>query len=282
MTDGTTGGRDELAKRLSALLQAAGLSTVRAAKDLTAQGVETSQSKVSRTLNGRVAPDPEFVGHLSTLLGASPAERSRLVALAEEVRKGNRRLVLGRDAAAAQARIGKFQRDSTLVRAVAITSVPGELQSELYVRTIFDSEAGVRQRIHNQAILDDVDSPRRFRLLIAESALGWTPLPPAEMADQIDQIAASVDRRNVQVGILPWGRAVPRIPQHSWYLFDARLVVTGGATYVLDLSDPEDVTAYTRLTDQLEMLAVWGDDARAILIRVAHRYRTQTSQEWSL
>lgn len=274
MTDGTTGGRDELATRLSALMDAAGMSTVRVAKDLTAQGVETSQSKVSRTINGRTSAAPEFVAEMCTLLGATADERAELVHLAREIRKGNRRLVLGRDHAAAQARIGKFERESSVVRAVSVTSIPGELQSELYIRTIFTAEAGVRQRLLNQKILDQDTSSRRFVLIIPESAFGWTPLPADQMADQVDLIAAAIDRQNVRIGIIPWGTQIPRLPQHSWYLFDSRLVVTGGATYALDLSDPDDVAAYTALTDQLEKLAVFDPaKARAILRRVADRYR---------
>jgi hypothetical protein len=220
------------------------------------------------------AADPEFIAQLCTLLDASAYERDELVTLAREIRKGNRRLVLGRDQAAAQTRIGKFQRESSLVRAVAITGMPGELQTESYVRTIFNTDAGVRQRLLNQVILDDATSRRRFVLLIAESAFGWTPLPPAQMADQIDHISAALDRRNVRIGIIPWGATVPRLPQQSWYLFDSRLVVTGGLTYALDLTDPDDVVAYVALTDQLEQAAVFDDEARVILRNVADRYRS--------
>ena len=273
MTGGTLGGRDELASRLRALLKASGMSTVRVAKALENRGIHTSQSKVSRTINARVAADPEFVAQLCALLGASAYERDELVALAWAIRKANRRLVLGRDQAAAQTRIGKFERESSLVRAVAITSMPGELQIEPYVRTIFNSDAGVRQRLLNQAILDDTTSRRQFVLLIAESAFGWTPLPPALMADQIDHISAALARRNVRIGIIPWGTTVLSLPQQSWYLFDSRLVVTGGLTYALDLADPDDVGAYVELTDALERLAVYGEEAREILTRVADRYR---------
>lgn len=270
---GHTGDRDELATRLRALFDAAGMSTVRAARLLEERGVQASQSKVSRTLNGRVAAEPEFVAALCDLLGAPPAERDELVTLARQIRKATRRLVLGRDPAAAQTRIGKFQRESSVVRAVALTSVPGELQTEAYIRTIFDSDAGVRQRLLNQAVLDDEDSPRRFIMIIAESALGWTPLSPADMAQQVRHISTALARRNVRIGILKWGVPVPKLPQHSWYLFDSRLVVTGGLTYALDLSDPEDVTAYVTLTDQLEQLAVFDhDEVTAILNRTADRY----------
>jgi hypothetical protein len=93
------------------------------------------------------------------------------------------------------------------------------------------------------------------------------------MADQINHISAALDRRNVRIGIIPWGATVPRLPQQSWYLFDPRLVVTGGLTYALDLTDPDDVVAYVALTDQLEQAAVFDDEARVILRNVADRYR---------
>lgn len=275
MTDGATGGREELSRRLRALFDAAEMSTIRAAALLTEQGSPTSQSKVSRTLNGRVAADPDFVDRLCALLGTTDEERKELVDLAHEVRKGNRRLVLGRDEAAAQTRIGKFERESQLIRAFTLSAVPGELQTEPYLRAIFNSEAGVRQRLLNQAILDDEHSERRFRLLLAEGALGWAPIAPPDMAEQIDHIAASLDRRNVEIGIIPWGRPVPVLPLHAWHLFDSRLVVTGGATYALDLSEPDDVAAYVAMTDQLEQAAVYGDEARAILRIAAERYREQ-------
>lgn len=275
MTDGTAGGRDELRGRLRALLKASGTSTTRAAEDLNARGVSASQSKVSRTITGRVAADPEFVGHLVSLLGATRDERAELVALAKEIRKGNRRLVLGRDKAAAASRVGKFARESALVRAVALTSMPAELQTEPYLREVFVDEPAVRQRRLNQDVLDDETSPRRFVFLIFEGAFGSTPLSPSRMATQVDEIAAALDRRNVRIGIIPWGAQLPRVPQHSWYLYDSRLLVTGGLTYALDLTDPEDVASYVALTDELEQIAVFDRvEARAILARVADRYRS--------
>jgi transcriptional regulator with XRE-family HTH domain len=273
MSDRTTGGRDELSYRLQELRRSAGLSTTRVAALLAEGGFPVSQAKVSRTENGRVAADPEFIGRLCDLYGTTEDEKLKLVDLAAEIRKGNRRLVLGRDEAAAQTRIGKFERESTLIRSFTLSAVPGELQTEQYMRVIFDSDAGVRQRLINQAILDDATSARRFTLLLAEGALGWAPLPPADMAAQVDHIAAAIDRRNVQVGIVPWGCPTPVLPLQAWYLFDTRLVVTGGATYALDLTDSEDVAAYAAMTDELERIAVYDDEARAILAGIAARYR---------
>lgn len=274
MPDDPTSGRDELAQQLRALHWAAGKpSTRKIADDLQLHGLTWSQSKVSRTLSGRSAPTPDEVGALCDLLGASSELRYQLVAMTIEIQKTTRRLVLGRDPAAAQTRIGKFQRSSTLVRCVTLTTIPGELQTPDYVHAIFQSnEAGARQRLHNQTLLDE-PGPRRWRLIIGEGALAWAILPPVRMAEQLDHVAAATDRQNVTIGIIPWGHVLPKLPQHSWYLYDTRLVVTGGATYALDLSDADDVNAYAALTDQYERLAVYGGQARAILARAAERYR---------
>lgn len=276
MADRTTGDRDELSRRLRALRMAAGLSGMEAAR-LT----ETTQSKVSRVENGRVVAAPEFVEQLCRLYRSSAAERRDLVAMAHDVRGGNRRLVLSRDSAGIQARIGRVERQSALVRSFTPSGIPGELQTEAYVRAVFHgsarrdfdgAEAGIAQRLLNQAILDDEASTRQFVLLMSEGSLGWALLPPAEMAAQIDHVAAATHRRNVRVGIVPWGRHSAVLPLHSWYLFDARFVVAGATHGAADLDDPADVAAYVRLTDQLEQLAVWDADARTILARAAERY----------
>lgn len=273
MTDGHAGGREELAERLRALLTAAGMSTYRAAKELNRRGVNTSQSKVSRTVNGATAATPEFVADLCMVLGATVEERNELVELAREVRKSTRRLVLGRNKTAAQARIGKFTSESSLIREVAVTSMPGYLQTPAAIRQVFPNEdAAEERRLKNQEFLDD--EAHQFVLLIHESAFGWTQIAPGQMVAQVDAVVAAAGRANVRVGILRWGAPLPRIPQHSWALYDSRLVVTGGLTYGLDLSDPEDVAAYAALTDKLESLAVHGDEAREILARIADRYRS--------
>lgn len=277
MPDWKTGGRDELSRRLHDLRKAAGLSGTR-----TAELSEASQAKISRIETGRVVADPEFVDQLCRLYKASAAERRELVAMAKDVQAGNRRLVLRRDTAGVQAQIGRIQKQSALVRTFAPSGLPGLLQTPPYIRAVFHAsarrnlegvEAGIAQRVRNQAILDDETTHRRFVMLMPEGSLGWALLPPAAMADQIDHIAAATHRRNVQVGIIPWGAPSPVLPLHSWELYDARLVIAGSTHATAQLTEPGDVNAYVKLTDQLQELAVYGDKARAILTKVAGRYR---------
>jgi len=125
--------------------------------------------------------------------------------------------------------------------------------------------------------LDEEDTPRRFVILTPEGALGWALLSPDGMATQIDHLAAATGRPNLRLGIIPWGRPCPTLPLHTWGLFDQRAVIVGTTTATAILTEPLDVARYVELTDELERLAVFGDEARAILDRVAERYRRLAS-----
>src|SRR5690348_4965531 len=132
MPDQTTGGRDELSRRLHDLRKAAGLSGIRAA-----ELAETSQAKISRIETGRVVADPDFVDQLCRLYKVPAAERRELVAMAKDVQAGNRRLVLRRDTAGVQAQIGRIQKQSALVRTFSPSGLPGLLQTPAYIRAVF-------------------------------------------------------------------------------------------------------------------------------------------------
>lgn len=135
------------------------------------------------------------------------------------------------------------------------------------------AEDGVAARLADQAILDETDSPRRFVMVMPEGSLGWSLLPPAGMADQIDHIAEASKRPNVRVGIIPWGRQSPVLPLHSWEMYDERAVIAGTTTATALLTDRPDIAAYLALFAELDQLAVYDDDARHLLSRVAADYR---------
>jgi transcriptional regulator with XRE-family HTH domain len=270
--DETETPREELSRRLRALFKAAGMSTIRADQLLRERGVASSQSKVSRTLNGRTAADADYVGHLYDLVGKEAAERAELIALAGVVKAGTRRLVLSRDEGALQERMGRYTRSATLVRTFTPAGLPGLAQTEAYIRRVMTEERGVQARLRNQQILDD--EQRRYVWILTDGALGFPALlPPDGMAQQLEHFIQLSRRPNIRLGIIPWGRESDVIPIHGYDLFDDQVVVTGGETYGLDLDDPGDVAAYSSLTDRLEQLAVWNDDARRLVQAAADRYR---------
>ncbi len=268
MGNRTTGDRDELSHRLRELRRAAGLSGPAVAKRL-----GTTQSRVSRTENGVVLADPEFVGQLCQMYGASAAESRALVAMAKDVKGGFRRLVVRKDRRATQARIRRITEQSRLIRTFAPSAVPGELQTFAYVRSIFGDDGGAKERLRLQQELLD-DPGRRFVFVIPEIALGWAPVPSTMMVEQVEHIAEMTHRASLRIGIIPWGcNTNGRLSLHSWHLYDRRFVIIGFTHGAWDLDQPADVQPYIDRTDELEHLAVWEDDARVILAGVADRYR---------
>jgi hypothetical protein len=235
-------------------------------------------------LSGRTVPQPDvarrFASLLADLAGLDGTDRTdqleHIAELTGQVRKNTRRLVVSRDPAATQRRIGAVERQSSLIRGVTVTTLPGWLQTEPYVRAVMGGDhRAAEQRLRNQRNLELTDRTRQWVAVIGEAALGWSRLPDHLMAEQLDHLAARCERPPHRIGVIPWGQQMPTLPPHSWALYDDRLILTGGLTWSLDLSAADDVAAYIELTDQVEAAAVWGEQARAIIAGAADRYRVE-------
>lgn len=277
MPNRAPGGRDELTRSLRELRQATGLSGKEAAA---AAGIHAS--KLSRIERGRTVPSETDVLLLARVYQATSEQRYRLLEMARDVKAENRRVVFNRDPGGFQDRIGRIEEASTLARSFSPNVIPGLLQSPAYARALMWSagwtpeitDQAVIGRMNRQRRLGDEDSSRRFVILTTEGGLGWAAGPPDMMIEQLERIAGTTYRPNVRVGIVPFGRPAKVFPLHSWDLFDQRAVIVGTTTATAILTETRDVAAYVGLTDALERLAVYGEDAREILARVADRYRS--------
>jgi len=268
-------GSDALSRTLRELRDAAGLRQIDAA---TQAGI--SQSLIAKFENGRQVPRPDQVEKLCATYRAPTDARQRLAEMASDMRAGNQRVVLRRDAEPAQKRIGRIQEVSTVQRTFTPSGLPGLLQTADYCRALFHADpdldsaaaaAGVAARLQNRAILN---TDREFRFLLPEGSLGWALIPGEAMAEQMEHLAAAAKRANVRLGIIPWGRPVPELPLNSWTEFDDRLVIAGTTTRVAYLTVRPDLDAYRRLFEHLESFADFGEDAQAILRSAADRYRS--------
>lgn len=270
----STGG-DALSRTLRDLRDGAGLRQVEVAAR-----AGYSQALIARFETGRQVPRPDQVEKLCDVYGAHDDARGRAVAMARDARAGIERVVMHRDVAPAQKRINRIAETALVERTFSPSVLPGLLQSPAYCRALFLSEPNLspesaeeaaRERLRGQSTLE---TDREYGFLLPEGALGWSLLPPADMANQMDQLAAASRRPNVTFGVVPWGRQAAAIPINSFTLFDERLVIVGTTTRVAYLTVRTDLDAYLSLYDRIASFAVFDDDARAILSQVADRYRS--------
>lgn len=231
-----------------------------------------SQPAITRFENGRQVPRADQVKALLLAYGASARDLDELTALAMDLRARRRRIVLTRDHVAVQEEIRRIQETAGLVRSFSPSGISGLLQTPDYVRSIFGDDLGAKVRLKGQAILDDPS--RQFEFLIPEGSLGWAMLPAEQMAQQVEHLAAASRRPNLRVGIIPWGRPSAVLPVNSWEMYDDRAVWTGTNNGSSVLTAQTDIEPYRALFAELEQLAAFGDEARAILERVAQRYRS--------
>ena len=282
MSDRPREGKDELSRILHELRSAAGLSTRQAGA---AAGF--SQSKISRIEQGRNVPTEDDVVVLADVYLAGervdPAVRRRVVEVARDIRGEHRPVVMARSKGRPdvfQARLARIEAASAHVRSFAPTAVTGLLQTENYIRSLIAErglpadrvDAFVRARLHRQAGLASGD--RQYTIITTCAALGWRLGSRADMADQADHIADAIGSYpTVHVGVIPWGAPADRLVLHGWDIYDERAVCYGTADATAILTEPRDVARYLELHTSVEKMAVWEDDARNVLSKVADRYR---------
>ena len=273
-----TSGRDELSRTLGELRAKAELTT-REAGQLTG----FSQSKISRIERGHNVPTVADVDALARAYRAPSAQRKRLLDIAGDIQAEHRPVVMVRGKgrpSAFQDRLAKIEATTAHMSTFTPTVVPGLLQTEPYIRAVVayrelpaaEVDRFAVSRLARQELLHD--PAHRFTLLVTEGALGWRGGTRADMAAQVDRIAEVSMLPNVRVGVVPWGVRASVFPMHGWDLHDERAVIYGTVDATAVLTEPRDVRRYVELTDQISNLAVFDDEVRELLARVAARYRS--------
>jgi hypothetical protein len=264
-------GRDELS-RLLAFIR--GDRTQMEAATLTG----LSQAKISRAERGRFPLSPDEAGRYAERLGATSEQRERLVELAtaRSTEHVSGRVALVRVAAAVQERIERYQREATLIRAWQPNLVPGVLQTPEYTAALLDGDgegdpgpAWWTARRARTALL--TEPGRSWHLLVSEAALRW-PLGSAEtMRGQIEHLVTASTLPTVRLGVLDLTTPKRFVPPAAFHMYD-RVVSVATEVGTSFVTDPQDVEHFDGLFARLQEAATYGDDARALLARVAHQF----------
>jgi transcriptional regulator with XRE-family HTH domain len=269
--------RDELGDALFAAREAAGISQ-KAAADATG----LTQNKMSRVEHkqGHVLT-PTEARALLALYGVSDEERSRILAMLEASRTEHvdARVILQKGAHLVQERFRVLAQRARQVRSFVPHAAIGYLQTAAYMRIVMtqrmtDEQAApaIQSRLDQQRLLVE-DPTRQWVMIQAECGLKWNVGGPAVMAEQADNIASAIDMPNVRLGVIPWHTAADLLPMTGFHIYDRSTVVVGTWSGTAFLRNREDVEMYEQLFDRVSRLAVFGDDARAELRRIAGEYR---------
>ncbi|UZK55850.1 helix-turn-helix transcriptional regulator [Streptomyces drozdowiczii] len=167
------------------------------------------------------------------------------------------------------------------------TLIPGLLQTPAYARAVIQAthpldtpeevQAKIDARQERAAkLLADPKKPECW-VVLHESVIRHPLLEPAEMAEQLDHIAALVRSRRVVLQILPWNAATRPISEMPLLLLDfddePPLLYTEGAYHGQTIDDPGLVKQYRNTYDRLRAAALPPEVSLALLEKAAEEFR---------
>ncbi len=257
------------------------------ARDLTglsgrtvADRIGSTQGTVWRFEHGKaLLPIPKIEAWLDAC-NVRGEDRRRLLELAETVNSETRPW---RDLLAEDGHLQEFARlqeqDVALVQNFQATIIPGLLQTPEYARRVLtlgrtsDVAGAVAVRVERQQVL--YDAAARFEFVISERALRATLGAADVLAAQLDRVVSLSRLPAVTVVVVT--DDVEALPWHSFILWtgddQGQYVTTELVHGSQEISDPESVGMYAALWESLWSAALFGDDARQVLERIAEDYR---------
>lgn len=262
-----------LARRLRALRNAAGLTGA----DL-AERAGWGQPKVSKIENGRQMPTLEDLATWASICD-EPGALDELRSLLEAVATRHEEFVHQRrhGQAAVQQSYDEAVRASSTVFDLELLAIPGLLQTTEYARARmvenvrlygFDEAevpAGLAARMRRQEVL--YDTGKEFTFLLCEAALRVLLCPPAVMLGQLDRLSTVAGLDNIRLGIIPLGRELAVSPINSFLLLDSQVIIETYASEIV--LNGEEFQQYQRYAEMIAGTAIFGDEAAAVIQRVA-------------
>jgi uncharacterized protein YigA (DUF484 family) len=244
---------------------------------------------VSRIETGAITPRPETLERILDALEAPARVRTQVLnqlhGLLSDLTTWESVMRTGRHRM--QERIRRLEATTATLRNFQPSLVPGLLQTPRYAEQLLlknaarnrltgatDVAATVAVRMERQRILED--ETKRIEFVVTEAPLRYRLCGPGAMAEQMDRLIAASRLSAVRLGIIPFAAELPLMPLHPFVIYDDGLVSveTFGSAY--RVRDPATVGTYLRTFELLAGAAAYGEEARAILGRVADDYRRET------
>ncbi|GGW81268.1 helix-turn-helix domain-containing protein [Streptomyces galilaeus] len=264
--------RERVARRLRDLRADSGLTGT----ELAARCGWT-HPKTSRLENGRTPPTPDDIrrwcracdaeDQAAEIITQSRDAESAYMEWQRQVRTGLRRL---------QDSYLDLYRSTELFRIYSPTLVPGLLQTEGYARAVLsgvaelldipnDADQAAAARMERSKIVHEPG--HRFVMVIEESVL-YHQLGDADaMAAQLGYLLTAGALPAVSLGVIPHARQRTLWPQELFHVYDDQLVSVELMSARVRVTQPSEVALYLKAFEQLRVMAVYGAEARALILR---------------
>ncbi|MFD4563730.1 helix-turn-helix domain-containing protein [Streptomyces sp. NPDC058467] len=271
--------RERVAQRLRELRADAGITGTELASRC-----GWTHPKTSRIENARTPPTPEDIrlwcracgaaDQAPDILAQSRDAESQYVEWRRKVRAGLKRL---------QDSYVQLYRSTDLFRIYSPTLVPGLLQTEGYARALLsanarlldlpdDAEEAAAARLDRSQIIHEPG--RRFVMLIEEGVLRYQLGDGDAMAAQLGHLLTAGALPSVSLGIIP--SATPeRVlwPQELFHMYDDDLVSVELLSARVRVTQPSEIALYLKAFEELRSMAVYGSDARTLIVKAIDALR---------
>ncbi len=245
------------------------------------------QTRVNKLEHGYQLPSPEDLDAWVAAVEASPQVRAELGDLltrariqysswAEVYRCGG---IAGR-----QAEIGAAEAGAALLRGYQPSLIPGIVQTVAYARELLTIPGGpvltgatperiealIAERVKRQELL--YGPGRHVQIVLGEAALTVHFGAVDTLLGQLDRLVTLAGLASVDLRVLPRAVASPVMPLSGFWL-DEDAVYIETLTGEQQLTGPDDIAVYARAFELLHVAALAGQDAAALIQRVAAELR---------
>ncbi|MEU9100193.1 helix-turn-helix transcriptional regulator [Streptomyces sp. NPDC048361] len=172
-------------------------------------------------------------------------------------------------------RLPLYQRTHRF-RSYCSWALPGLLQTYQYTEDVLrtiqrqrvttdDVADAVAARMERQRVLHE--GQRLFAFLIEEPVLRNTLSAADDQEEQLEHLLTVCGLPNVSLGVVPMAQQRPQLPVENFWIYDDAQVNVELVSGYLTLTQPSEVKAYADTFATLANMAVYGDRARALILR---------------
>jgi hypothetical protein len=135
-----------------------------------------------------------------------------------------------------------------------------------FLGTPNDVEDAVAIRAERQQVL--YRGGKRFVALIEEQALRTWFGTAETQAGQLGRLLELMSLPNVSLGIIPLMTERQAVGSTGFWMFDDTLVALETPTASIEVNQPQEIHLYARMFEALKAPAVYGRDARSLIVAV--------------